>query len=397
MNILLCISGSIAAYKTPHLVRLFKAAGHNLRVCLSPNADQFVAPLSLQAVCEHEVYQTQFPPTDANGMEHIRLARWADLLLVAPASASMIAKLAHAHADDLITTIALAFTGTKCLAPAMNQAMWSHPGVAHNCEALRTQGWHLLPVDEGAQACGEFGAGRMLEPEALVQALTQITHTTPQAQWWQGVQLLITAGPTYEAIDPVRYIGNRSSGKMGYALAQVAADYGASVVLVSGPTALPDPRGVQVIRITSAKQMLEAVMPYKHYTVCIAAAAVADYTPSQPGANKLHKSGDTMHITLTKNPDIVAYLSSQRSSGQRIVGFCAETLGQEDLLKRAQSKRTAKNLDLIVANKVGHNLVFDQTDAELWLVGANTETHLPLASKTTQAKRILAAITALEL
>jgi len=394
MNILLGVSGGIAAYKTPQLVRLLTAAGHSVRVCLSSNAHVFVAPASLQALSGHRVYQHQFPPVDVDGMEHIHLARWADCLLIAPASASTIARLTCGMADELLATIALACKGPKMLAPAMNQAMWANPAVKANCELLAKRGWQVLPVDNGEQACGEVGDGRMLQPEALVDAIAGI-HPTASAEtraWWRDKQVLITAGPTHEPIDPVRFIGNRSSGKMGYALAAAAAQLGAQVTLISGPTSLPDPQGVAITRISSAEQMHLAVQDHGDFDLCIGAAAVSDYTPVNRSEHKLHKDGERMHLTLKKTPDIIAALAAARRPGQRMIGFCAETLDTPALLERAREKLHSKQLDLVVANQVGDGLVFDQDHAALWLVQPKSERELPAAPKDVQALQILAAV-----
>ena len=369
-TIILGISGGIAAYKTPHLVRLLVAAGYQVRVCLSPNADKFVAPASLQAVSGHHVYQHQFPPASEDGMEHISLARWADFMLIAPASAALIARLAAGMGDDLLTTLALAHNGNKLLAPAMNQAMWHNPAIQANLATLAARGWQVLPVNNGEQACGEFGAGRMLQPETLVQLLQQ--HTQPAAwhSWWQGKHVLITAGPTYEAIDPVRFIGNRSSGKMGYALATAAARAGAQVSLISGPTHLSDPPGVTTLRVDSSAEMLAAASKINNWDVCIGAAAIADYAPTLQNEHKQHKNAARIQLELSKTVDLIAQLGNNKKTGQVVVGFCAETAGAPELLARARTKLTAKQLDLIVANQVGAGLVFDQDKAHLWLIDA---------------------------
>ena len=381
-NILIGISGGIAAYKIPHLVRLLKKQGDNVRIVHTAHAAHFISPTTLQAVSGEAVRHDLFDPAAEQGMGHIELARWADAYLIAPATANILGKLAHGIADDLLTTLYLATNAHIYLAPAMNCHMLAHPAVQANLATLAARPNHtVIPSDSGAQACGDIGAGRLPEPETLRDWLT------PRRDW-QGIHLTVTAGPTREAIDPVRYLSNHSSGKMGYALAAAAARRGAAVTLISGPTALPTPAGVTRIDITSAEEMLAAALAQPG-DIFIAAAAVADYRVAHPAAHKQKKQGDAgLTLQLVQNPDIVATIAALREHRPYTVGFAAET---DNVLAYARDKRARKNLDLIIANDVSQD-VFGADDNAATLIAADGETTLPRQAKTALADSLLTHI-----
>lgn len=355
-RILLGISAGIAAYKSAHLARLLKKAGAEVRVVMTDGAQAFITPLTLQALSGEPVRSSLLDPEAEAGMGHIELARWADVLLIAPATADLMARLAHGHADDLLTTVNLASEARRIMAPAMNQAMWRHPATQRNAERLRADGWTLLGPDAGEQACGDTGPGRMLEPEALLQALLDDTApdlSTTTGLSAAGLTITLTAGPTREALDPVRYLSNHSSGKMGYALAAVAARHGARVRLISGPVALPTPDGVERIDVETAEQMHAAALRLASDSdAFIGCAAVADYRIAEPAKHKLKKRDDSdeMTLTLVKNPDIIAAVAALPNTERPlVVGFAAET---QNLEHYASAKLARKGLDMIVANDV---------------------------------------------
>ncbi|EAR10861.1 bifunctional phosphopantothenoylcysteine decarboxylase/phosphopantothenate--cysteine ligase CoaBC [Reinekea blandensis] len=348
-RILVGITGGIAAYKSADLVRQLIKAGAEVRVVMTPAACEFITPLTLQALSGQPVSRSLLDESAEMGMGHIELARWADLMLIAPATADFIARLNAGMANDLLSTLCLATQTPIALAPAMNEKMWLNPLTQANLSRLQS----VLPTlrifgpASGEQACGDLGYGRMLEPSELVQ-LTASQFQTPQLK---GKHLVITAGPTREAIDPVRYLSNHSSGKMGFALAEQAARMGASVTLISGPVTLPTPAGVTRIDVTSAQQMLQAAE--QSLTRCdafIATAAVADYRPSESAAQKLKKGeADLSRIELTENPDIVATIARHSMRPSRVIAFAAET---QDLEAYAQRKLDKKQVDAVVANDV---------------------------------------------
>lgn len=346
-RIVLGISAGIAAYKSAHLARLLKQAGCEVRVVMTEGAQAFITPLTLQALTGEAVRTSLLDPEAEAGMGHIELARWAEIVLVAPATADLMARLAVGQADDLLTTLCLASQADKIMAPAMNQAMWRHVATTRNARQLEADGWRLLGPDAGDQACGDIGPGRMLEPEAIVQALRQ--GDTPQPA--TGLTLTITAGPTREPLDPVRYLSNHSSGKMGYALAAAAARLGAKVRLISGPVTLPTPDGVKRIDVETATEMHAAAQRLADDSdVFIGCAAVADYRAEQVAEHKLKKTEDAdgMTLRLIENPDIIAAIAS-RETPPFMVGFAAET---RELERYATDKLTRKGLDMIVANDV---------------------------------------------
>lgn len=346
-RIVLGISAGIAAYKSAHLARLLKQAGCEVRVVMTEGAQAFITPLTLQALTGEAVRTSLLDPEAEAGMGHIELARWAEIVLVAPATADLMARLAVGQADDLLTTLCLASQADKIMAPTMNQAMWRHVATTRNARQLEADGWRLLGPDAGDQACGDIGPGRMLEPEAIVQALRQ--GDTPQPA--TGLTLTITAGPTREPLDPVRYLSNHSSGKMGYALAAAAARLGAKVMLISGPVTLPTPDGVKRIDVETATEMHAAAQRLADDSdVFIGCAAVADYRAEQVAEHKLKKTEDAdgMTLRLIENPDIIAAIAS-RETPPFMVGFAAET---RELERYATDKLTRKGLDMIVANDV---------------------------------------------
>lgn len=357
-NILLGISGGIAAYKTPDLVRRLKEVGANVRVVLTRGGEAFVTPLSLQAVSANPVSSDLLDPTAEAAMGHIELAKWADLVLVAPASANVIARLANGFADDLLTTLALATPAPIAIAPAMNQQMWAAQVVAENVQRLNDRGVHIWGPASGSQACGDVGAGRMLEPLQLRDRVVEL-FDTHRANVWQGTRITITAGPTREAIDPVRYISNHSSGKMGYALAAAAQQLGAEVTLISGPVTLPAPPGVNVIHVESAEQMLAAAQA-QTMDVFVSCAAVADYRPAEVSQQKIKKEqkGDDAQLTLVKNPDILKTIATQPQP-PFCIGFAAET---EKVRQHALDKLQRKQLQLIVANDVSDKQIGFNSD-----------------------------------
>lgn len=386
MHIVLGVTGGIAAYKAPDVVRRLREVGADVRVILTPNAARFVSPLSLAAVSGNGVIIEQWGDSGHGGVDHIELARWADLLLIAPATANMLAKLAIGLADDALSTYAIAHRGTIIVAPAMNTSMLRHPTVQSNLTALRDRGVIVLDPDSGILACGDEGSGRMPDPPVLAEFVKQQFA----ARDLEGKSILVTAGPTREPIDPVRYISNRSSGKMGYAIAEAARRRGANVTLISGPTALPAPAGVVFRRITTAAEMHEAVMDaLGGKQVVIKAAAVADFTPASVAGHKIKKQPDVdeMTLTLTKAPDILADIGAS-SPRPFIVAFAAET---DTLESNAREKLVRKNADLIVANDVADPTIgFDSDQNAVTVIARDgSSTKFERAPKIVIANRIL--------
>ena len=345
-QILLGITGGIAAYKAAELLRRLQNCGADVRVVMTPAATEFITPLTLQALSGHPVHTALLDPEAESGMGHIELARWADLVVVAPASADFMARLVQGLGNDLLSAVCLATSARICLAPAMNQAMWSNPATRTNAEILQQRGITLWGPADGLQACGDIGPGRMLEVDDLVAEIAGQFDTGLLA----GKRVLITAGPTREAIDPVRYISNHSSGKMGFALARACADAGAITTLIAGPVALPSPPRVKRIDVVSAQDMFDEVMARVNAVdIVIAAAAVADYRAEQVAPGKIKKTGaDTMNLALVKTPDIIASIASIEA-GPFTVGFAAET---ESVEQFARDKILRKKLDMIIANDV---------------------------------------------
>lgn len=386
LRVLLGVSGGIAAYKAAELVRRLREAGAEVRVVMTAGAERFVTALSFQALSGHPVRSSLWDASAEAAMDHIALARWAERILIAPASASLLARLACGLADDLLSTLCLASRAPLAVAPAMNQAMWAHPATQSNLARLRERGVAVLGPGEGAQACGETGPGRMLEPLEILAVLERLHASGPL----RGRRIVVSAGPTFEDIDPVRFIGNRSSGRMGFALAQAARELGADVVLVSGPVSLDTPAGVERIDVRSALQMqqaVEAALP--GCDAYIGAAAVSDYRPLAVSAHKLKKGTATMRLELTANPDLIAALAA-RPSRPYLVGFAAET---ERLVEHARAKREAKGLDLIVANDVSTpGLGFESDRNAVVLISADGEETLGPDSKLALARAIMQRI-----
>ena len=384
-NILLGITGGIAAYKTPELVRRLKDKGANVRCVLTESAKAFVSPLSLQAVSGQAISDSLLDRDAELAMGHIELAKWADLILIAPATANVIAKIANGIADDLLSTLCLATAAPIALAPAMNQQMWCAQATTDNVSVLRKRQYKILGPDSGDQACGDVGPGRMLDVPELVEACEAhfISNTQLANQNW-----VITAGPTREAIDPVRYISNHSSGKMGYAIAQAAKNLGASVTLISGPVNIQAPLGVDVVSVASAEQMHKASLELASQAdVFIACAAVADYRVDAVADQKIKKSADSMQINLVKNPDIVADVAALTKQRPFTVGFAAET---QDVEQYAMGKLKRKKLDLIAANDVAQQgQGFNSDDNALIVFSASDSIEIPLASKHQVAQSLV--------
>ncbi|MFT6050471.1 MAG: phosphopantothenoylcysteine decarboxylase/phosphopantothenate--cysteine ligase [Halioglobus sp.] len=385
-NILLGVSGGIAAYKSAELVRQLQAQGANIRVIMTRGAQEFITPLTLQALSGNPVH-TQLLDSEAElGMGHIELARWAHLLLIAPATADLIARLASGRADDLLTTVALATAAPKLIAPAMNQQMWADPATANNIATLDKLGMFLVGPASGEQACGDVGLGRMEQPELIVERAAACF----ESGLLQGKRVIISAGPTREALDPVRYISNHSSGKMGFALARAAVDAGAKTVLVSGPVALKTPDHVSRIDVESAEQMLEQCSEQcKDADIFIACAAVADYRPAHIEGQKIKKGEEHISLALVRNPDIVATIAGSINR-PFTVGFAAET---NDVEAYAREKMAKKNLNMIVANDVSQrDIGFNSDDNEVSVLWQEGEKTLPLCSKEVIARQIIELI-----
>ncbi len=378
-KIILGVTGGIAAYKAAELCRLLIKAGADVRVAMTAAAQQFVGPLTFQALSGKPVLTSLWDSASGDGMEHIHLSRDIDLLLVAPASADFLAKLVHGRADDLLSTLCLARACKLAVAPAMNREMWAAAPTRRNLEQLQLDGVSLLGPAAGEQACGETGLGRMLEPADILAALPGLLGAGPLA----GKRVLITAGPTFEPIDPVRGLTNLSSGKMGYAVAQAAAEAGAEVCLVSGPTCLATPAGARRIDVQSAADMRRAVLAELPADVFIAVAAVADYRVDAAAAQKIKKSADGMTLRLVANPDILAEVAALPDA-PFCVGFAAET---EQLAEHAEAKRLRKKLPLLVGNLAQDTL--GQDTAELVLFDDRGQHRLPRADKLTQARHLI--------
>lgn len=387
-RILLCVTGGIAAYKSAELIRLFKKAGAEVRVVMTQGAMSFITPLTLQALSGNPVHHTLLDPEAEAGMGHIELARWADIIVIAPASANTIAHLSQGLGDDLLGTLCLASEAPLALAPAMNQAMWRDEVTQANVQRLKDlkgRRLYIFGPDSGEQACGDVGPGRMLEPELIAQATADLFESNALS----GVRVVITAGPTREAIDPVRYISNYSSGKMGFALAEAAREAGAKVTLISGPVHLPTPERVARTPVTSACEMLDAAL--EHMGQCdifIAAAAVADYRPATTAEQKIKKANgsETLELTLVKNPDIVATIANHE---QRpfTVGFAAETQNVDEY---ARAKLTGKNLDMIVANDVSRNDIgFNSDDNAVTVFWQQSQQAFNQMNKHTLARELI--------
>ena len=385
-NVLLGVSGGIAAYKSAELVRQLQERGACVRVIMTHGAREFITPLTLQALSGNPVHTQLLDAGAEQGMGHIELARWADLLLIAPATADLIARLSAGRADDLLTTVALATAAPLVLAPAMNQQMWQDPATAANITTLTQRGAHLVGPATGQQACGDTGPGRMEEPPVIADAAAKLFATGQLA----GKRIIITAGPTREALDPVRYISNHSSGKMGYALARAAAAAGGDTTLVSGPVNLATPDHVRCLPVQSAEQMLKQCLELiPQCDIFIACAAVADYRPAVVEQRKIKKGPQEITLQLVRNPDIVAAVAAD-SKRPFTVGFAAET---NDVLAYARDKMQRKGLDMIVANDVSDQAIgFNSDDNAATVLWRDGERALERAGKGTIARQIMALI-----
>ncbi len=396
-RILLGVSGGIAAYKAAELVRRLRDADAEVRVVLTEAAAHFVGAATFQALSGHPVRSSLWDPAAEAAMGHIELARWATRVVIAPASADVIAKLAHGHANDLLSTLCLVTTAQLTLAPAMNNRMWWHPATQANVATLCERGAQLIGPDDGSQACGEFGPGRLVEPDAIVRAL--IASRVPSGSGpLAGQRVLVSAGPTYEDLDPVRYLGNRSSGKMGFALAAAAAELGADVTLIAGPVALPTPAGVRRIDVRRAVEMCDAALSALPQDIYIGAAAVADYMPARTATDKIKKPildqgsdaasrNSGLTLDLVRTPDILAEIAAHPQRPRLVVGFAAET---GNLAESAREKLQRKRVDAIAANRVGvEGCGFDCDSNALSVFWAGGEAELGPASKTQVARDLL--------
>lgn len=389
-HILLGITGGIAAYKCPDLVRHLKRAGAQVHVVLTESASHFVTPMTLQALSGNTVSSDLFDPSAELSMSHIELAKWADLVLIAPATANIIAKMANGIADDLLSTVCIATPAKIAIAPAMNQQMYKAAATQQNLATLASRNTLIWGPDDGFQACGDFGPGRMVEPATIVKHVEKYFSATSTLA---GTEITITAGPTIEELDPVRYISNYSSGKMGYAIAQAAAEIGATVNLISGPVNLATPNNVNRINVKSANEMYDVALKFaKKSSIFISCAAVADYRAETIATKKIKKTDDRneLVIKLVKNPDIVANIASLKKGRPFVVGFAAET---NNIKAYALKKLTTKNLDLICANDVSDKKIgFNSDQNALTLYWQNGEQTLPLSNKQELAKELLQAV-----
>lgn len=384
-RILLGITGGIAAYKAAELTRTLKKAGAEVICVMTPAAHEFITPITLQALSGEPVRTEQFDPEGEAAMSHIELARWADLVLVAPASADFMARLASGSTGDLLTTVCLATPARIAIAPAMNQQMWANSQTKRNVEALHRNKIMIIGPDRGEQACGDHGPGRMVEPDDIAHWVNEHFHQGPL----EGKRVLVTAGPTREAIDPVRFLSNRSSGKMGFAVAEAARKAGASVLLIAGPVSLPTPAGVTRIDIESAEEMHQQVLAHiDSQDIFIATAAVADYRPRHATEHKLKKHSSDLSLELERTPDILKSISTS-SNKPFTVGFAAET---EHLEQHAREKLVNKNLDMIAANSVGNGLGFDRDDNALHVFWGGGEKKLARQPKNLLAEELVELI-----
>ena len=389
-TVLLGVTGGIAVYKAAEIVRELQKRGYDVRVVMTSNAAHFVSPLTFAALSHHEALVDEFDcPGDP--IPHITLGQGCDLFLVAPATANVVAKLAAGIADDLLTSTALACTAPVMVAPAMNVHMYEKAAVQENLATLRRRGITVLDAASGYQACGDTGPGRLPEPEQIAAVVEEHFHRKDALPSWTGKKVVITAGPTVEPIDAVRFVSNYSSGKMGYALAAEAARRGANVVLVSGPVALKAPEGVQLVPVKTAREMLAACEEdFGPADVFIASAAVADFRPETPSGSKIKKGssqeGQLSYVRLVENPDILAAMGAKKRPGQRVVGFAAET---DNVVGYGQQKLASKHADMIVANQVGENRGFGADDNQAFLITENNVEELPLMAKQQLASVIL--------
>ena len=383
-NILLCVTGGIAAYKAAEIIRLFKKDGADVRVIMTESAKEFITPLTLQAVSGNEIHDSLLDLKAESAMGHIELAKWADIILIAPCTAESMAKIVHGRADDLMGAVILASKASIYIAPAMNTTMWLDKGTQANYQTLLSRGINLIGPDKGEQACGDIGPGRLVEPDKIINLIKSHLNKGPLS----GKTVTITAGPTREQIDPVRYISNNSSGKMGYALAEAAVQEGATVNLVSGPVVLAADKSINLFKINSASEMLEAVNTcMKSSDIFISCAAVADYKPSKYSDTKIKKENlDNLEINLEKNHDILSEVAEQFSSAY-IVGFAAET---SDVNSNAKKKLDSKNLNMIISNDVSDTSIgFDSDENEVHVITGSKTIFIKKDKKIRIAREIL--------
>ena len=383
-NILLCVTGGIAAYKAAEIIRLFKKDGADVRVIMTESAKEFITPLTLQAVSGNEIHDSLLDLKAESAMGHIELAKWADIILIAPCTAESMAKIVHGRADDLMGAVILASKASIYIAPAMNTTMWLDKGTQANYQTLLSRGINLIGPDEGEQACGDIGPGRLVEPDKIINLIKSHLNKGPLS----GKTVTITAGPTREQIDPVRYISNNSSGKMGYALAEAAVQEGAIVNLVSGPVVLAADKSINLFKINSASEMLEAVNTcMKSSDIFISCAAVADYKPSNYSDTKIKKENlDNLEINLEKNHDILSEVAEQFSSAY-IVGFAAET---SNVNSNAKKKLDSKNLNMIISNDVSDTSIgFDSDENEVHVITGSETIFIKKDKKIRIAREIL--------
>lgn len=387
-SILLIISGGIAAYKSLELIRLIRKSGGHVRCILTKGGSQFVTPLSVAALSEEHVYDDLWSLKDETEMGHIRLSRETDLIVIAPASADIIAKMAHGLTPDLASTTLLASDKPVLIAPAMNHKMWEHPATQENLAKLEERGVLTVGPDEGSMACNETGMGRMSEPEEILSAIHGFFFERPL----KGRHILVTSGPTHEPLDPVRFIGNRSSGKQGHAIANALHHAGADVTLITGPVSIPDPQDVKTIHIETAQQMLDAATDALPADIAICAAAVSDWRAKQAQTQKIKKREDTSAPTISfaENPDILHTISHHKQRPALVIGFAAET---ENLLDNAQAKLNRKGCDWILANDVSGEKVFGQNENHVYLVNNKGIVDWGTSSKDTIAKKLTSQIT----
>lgn len=383
-NILLCVTGGIAAYKAAEIIRLFKKDGADVRVIMTESAKEFITPLTLQAVSGNEIHDSLLDLKAESAMGHIELAKWADIILIAPCTAESMAKIVHGRADDLMGAVILASKASIYIAPAMNTTMWLDQGTQANYQTLLSRGIDFIGPDEGEQACGDIGPGRLVEPDKIINLIKSHLNKGPLS----GKTVTITAGPTREQIDPVRYISNNSSGKMGYALAEAAVQEGAIVNLVSGPVVLAADKSINLFKINSASEMLEAVNTcMKSSDIFISCAAVADYKPSNYSDTKIKKENlDNLEINLEKNHDILSEVAEQFSSAY-IVGFAAET---SNVNSNAKKKLDSKNLNMIISNDVSDTSIgFDSDENEVHVITGSETIFIKKDKKIRIAREIL--------
>ena len=383
-NVLLCVTGGIAAYKSAEIIRLFKKDGADVRVVMTESAKEFITPLTLQAVSGNEIHDSLLDVKAECAMGHIELAKWADIILIAPCTAESLAKITHGRADDLMGSVILASNATSYIAPAMNTTMWLDKSTQDNFQTLISRGINFIGPDQGEQACGDVGPGRLVEPEKIIELIKSDLHKGPLS----GKTITITAGPTREQIDPVRYISNNSSGKMGYALAEAAKLQGANVNLVSGPVSLTANKGINLFKINSAAEMLNKVFECMESSdIFISCAAVADFKPANYSDTKIKKEdSENLEINLEKNHDILSEVSKRHNSAY-IVGFAAETSNVND---NASKKLNSKNLNMIISNDVSDKTIgFDSDDNEVHVITEHETIFLKKDKKIKIAREIL--------